>query len=84
MIDAHKQAGTICDRYADPEHFSEVVQLKTFFLFFLVEEVREDPITINFMALRWEADDGPTLNAGLSFVIFQWIQIILLRNPIAL
>ena len=35
----------------------------------------EDPITIK-MAFRWQADNGPTLNAGLigsfvDFVIFQ-------------
>ena len=48
-----------------------------FFLFFLVDEGREDPNTTISgpslaqqrnaikMAFHWRADDGPTLNAGL-------------------
>ena len=36
-----------------------------------------------FMALRWRADDGPTLNAGSigSFVIFQGMWIRIAKKP---
>ena len=60
---------------ADPEIFiSRGPTLTTFFFFFLggggggVDEGRKNPntcTTISGMAFSWQADDGPTLNAGL-------------------
>ena len=72
----HKVCKAAC---ADPESFIRGgPNLITFFLFvFLVDEGIEDPnVTINgpssarqrnaiLMAFRWQADDDPTLNAGL-------------------
>ena len=56
-------------------------------IFFLVDEGIEDPnTTINrpSSARQRNADDGPTLNAGLVAVIFRGSGPVLLRNPIFL
>ena len=51
----------------DPGSFVRGGPFLTFF-FFLVDEGREDPNTTTIAgqpALRWCAEDGPTLNSGL-------------------
>ena len=55
----------------------------------LVDEGREDPSTTisgsssarQRNAIKWRADDGPTLNAGLVAAIFQGIQTCIARKP---
>ena len=53
MIDAYKQAGTICDPSADPERFvrgGSTQNWQGFFFFlylFLFDEVIDDPIMYN-------------------------------------
>ena len=58
----------------DPESF--VRGDPTLTKFFLVDEGREDLST----TIRWRADGGPTLNAGLVAVLFQGIKTCIARK----
>ena len=71
---------------ADPESFQRDLT-KYFFLFWLIREERIQlllKLNYHLMAIRWRADDGPTLIAGLVALCFsRGSGPVLLKNLIA-